>query len=140
MRCCWLEVAAVAALGPAVGVAPSPTAFADQTDVQEAIAVSAAGVRSAPTTNSAREAMAEPWWRATAAGPWRFEQTCNALGAIGWRFRPRQNLNIDVFAGYRYLYADYESIAALEVTFQGPLVGVAFEFAANGSGFVSPDG
>lgn len=67
------------------------------------------------------------------------KQTYNALGAVGWRFKPRQDLHINVFAGYRYLYVQYEKVAELKVTIRGPLVGLAFEFAANGSGFVSPD-
>jgi hypothetical protein len=57
------------------------------------------------------------------------KQTYNVVGAVGWRFRPKQNVPINVFAGYRYLYVDYEKVAELEVSIQGPFVGLAFEFS-----------
>jgi hypothetical protein len=57
------------------------------------------------------------------------KQTYNAVGLVGWRFKPKQDLSINVFAGYRYLYVDYEKVAELEVSIQGPVVGLAFEFS-----------
>ena len=67
------------------------------------------------------------------------KKTYNALGVVGWRFKPRQDLHVNVFAGYRYLHIDYKKVAEITVDIKGPLVGVAFEFAADGSGFVSPE-
>jgi len=58
------------------------------------------------------------------------KQTYNALGAVGWRFKSRQDHAIYVFAGYRYLYVHYEKVADLKVTIKGPLVGLAFEFSS----------
>ena len=41
---------------------------------------------------------------------------------------PRENLNINVFAGYRYLYIDLKRAAEIEVAIKGALLGVALEF------------
>ena len=56
------------------------------------------------------------------------EKTWNALGIVGYRFRPTKSLAINVFAGYRYLYVQYKKIAKLKVSIRGPLIGVALEF------------
>jgi hypothetical protein len=67
------------------------------------------------------------------------DETYNAMGLVGWRFKPTPNLNINVYAGYRFLHIDYKKIAEIEVDIKGPFVGLAFEFAADESGFVSPN-
>ena len=56
------------------------------------------------------------------------EKTWNALGIVGYRFRPTKSLAINVFAGYRYLYVQYKKIAKIKVSIRGPLIGVAFHF------------
>jgi hypothetical protein len=56
------------------------------------------------------------------------EQTWNFLALAGYRFKPRKNLDINVFAGYRYLSIEYEKVAAINVDLKGPLLGVALEF------------
>jgi hypothetical protein len=56
------------------------------------------------------------------------EQTWNFLAVAGYRFKPRKNLNINVFAGYRYLSIEYEKVATIDVDLKGPLLGVALEF------------
>jgi hypothetical protein len=66
------------------------------------------------------------------------KRTYDVVGLLGYRFKPLEKLNINVFAGYRYLYLHYEKVAEIELTAKGAIVGLAFEFAANGSGFVSP--
>jgi hypothetical protein len=67
------------------------------------------------------------------------DETYNAMGLVGWRFKPTPNLNINVYAGYRFLHIDYKKIAEIEVDIKGPFVGLAFEFAADEWGFVSPN-
>jgi hypothetical protein len=39
-------------------------------------------------------------------------------------------LNINVYAGYRFLHIDYKKIAKIEVDIKGPFVGLAFEFSS----------
>jgi hypothetical protein len=56
------------------------------------------------------------------------EQTWNFLALAGYRFKPRKNLDINVFAGYRYLSIEYKKVAAINVDLKGPLLGVALEF------------
>ncbi len=56
------------------------------------------------------------------------EQTWNFLGLVGYRFKPRKNLDINIFAGYRYLSIEYQKVAAIDVDIKGPLLGVALEF------------
>jgi hypothetical protein len=58
------------------------------------------------------------------------KETWNVLGIVGYRFRPKKhkNLAINLFAGYRYLYARYKKVAELEVAVKGPLIGIGFEF------------
>jgi hypothetical protein len=56
------------------------------------------------------------------------KRTYNALALVGYRFKPGQNLNINVFAGYRYLYIHYEKVAEIEVALKGAFLGLAFEF------------
>jgi hypothetical protein len=67
------------------------------------------------------------------------EETYNAMGLVGWRFKPKPHLNVNVYAGYRFLHIDYKKIAEIKVDIKGPFVGLAFEFAVDGSGFVSPN-
>lgn len=54
--------------------------------------------------------------------------TWDALGVIGYRYRPTECLTVNVFAGYRYLYIDYKKVAELKVSVRGPLIGVALHF------------
>jgi hypothetical protein len=58
------------------------------------------------------------------------KETWNVLGIVGYRFRSKksENLSINLFAGYRYLYARYKKVAELEVAIKGPLIGIALEF------------
>ena len=58
------------------------------------------------------------------------DETYNAMGLVGWRFKPTPNLNINVYAGYRFLYIDYKKIAKIEVDIKGPFVGLAFELSS----------
>jgi hypothetical protein len=58
------------------------------------------------------------------------EETYNAVGLVGWRFKPKPYLNINVYAGYRFLHIDYKKIAEIEVDIKGPFVGLAFEFSS----------
>jgi hypothetical protein len=56
------------------------------------------------------------------------EQTWNFMALVGYRFKPRKNLDINVFAGYRYLDIHYEEVAEIEVAIKGAFLGVALEF------------
>ena len=58
------------------------------------------------------------------------EKTYNAVGLVAWRFKPKPYLNINVYAGYRFLHIDYKKIAEIEVDIKGPFVGLAFEFSS----------
>jgi hypothetical protein len=58
----------------------------------------------------------------------KVETTYDVFALVGYRFKPRENLDINVFAGYRYLYIDYKSVAELEVAIKGAFLGVALEF------------
>ncbi len=58
------------------------------------------------------------------------DETYNAMGLVGWRFKPKPYLNINVYAGYRFLHIDYKKIAEIEVDIKGPFVGLAFEFSS----------
>jgi hypothetical protein len=40
------------------------------------------------------------------------------------------NLNINVYADYRFLHIDYKKIVEIEVDIKGPFVGLAFEFSS----------
>ncbi len=55
------------------------------------------------------------------------EETWNLEGALGYRFM-WGGVQSHVFAGYRYLYIDYEKNAKLEVAIKGPIGGLGFEF------------
>jgi hypothetical protein len=56
------------------------------------------------------------------------KQTWNFRGIVGYRFKPRKNLDINLFAGYRYLSIEYEKDATIDVDLKGPLLGIALEF------------
>ncbi len=56
------------------------------------------------------------------------KRTYNAVALLGYRFKPRENLNINVFAGYRYLSIHYKNVAEIEVAIKGAFLGLAFEF------------
>jgi hypothetical protein len=58
----------------------------------------------------------------------KVQTTYNVLALVGYRFKPRQNLGINVYAGYRYLFIDYKSVAQINVAIKGAFLGVAFEF------------
>jgi hypothetical protein len=57
------------------------------------------------------------------------DETYNAMGLVGWRFKPKPYLNINVYAGYRFLHIDYKKMVEIEVDIKGPFVGLAFEFS-----------
>jgi len=63
-----------------------------------------------------------------ASWPTPLEQTWNFLALAGYRFKPRKNLDINVFAGYRYLSIEYEKVATIDVDQKGPFLEVALEF------------
>ena len=56
------------------------------------------------------------------------KRTYDAVALLGYRFKPRENLNINVFAGYRYLYIHYTNIGEIEVAIKGAFLGLALEF------------
>lgn len=56
------------------------------------------------------------------------EKTWNAMALVGYRHKLREDVYINVFVGYRHLYAQYKKIAKIKVTVKGPLLGVAFHF------------
>jgi len=56
------------------------------------------------------------------------DQTWNFLGLAAWRFRPTENVSVDVYAGYRYLNIEYEDTASLSLDVKGPLLGVSLDF------------
>jgi hypothetical protein len=58
------------------------------------------------------------------------DETYNAMGLVGWRFKPKPYLNINVYAGYRFLHIDYKKFVEIEVDIKGPFVGLAFEFSS----------
>jgi hypothetical protein len=55
------------------------------------------------------------------------KETYNVGGFLGYRFEIH-GVSSNVFAGYRYLYIDFEKKAELEIAIKGPLVGIGFEF------------
>jgi hypothetical protein len=56
------------------------------------------------------------------------DETYNLAGTVGYRFM-LGGVRSNVFAGYRYLYIDYQKSAnELEVTLKGPILGIGFEF------------
>jgi hypothetical protein len=54
-------------------------------------------------------------------------ETYQVIGALGYAFE-MSDYTAKVFAGYRYLYLDYEEDLELELTVKGPLVGFGVEF------------
>ncbi len=56
------------------------------------------------------------------------KRTYDAVALVGYRFKPRENLDINVFAGYRYLYIHYKAVAEIKVAIKGAFIGLAFEF------------
>jgi hypothetical protein len=56
------------------------------------------------------------------------EETWNFDALVGYRFKPRKNLDINVFAGYRYLSIEYKNVAAIDVDIKGAFLGAALEF------------
>ncbi len=56
------------------------------------------------------------------------EETWNFDALVGYRFKPRKNLDINVFAGYRYLSIEYKKVAAINVDIKGAFLGAALEF------------
>jgi len=56
------------------------------------------------------------------------KSTYEAIGTVAFRFKT-WDVSSKVFAGYRYLYIDYDKKdTALELTIKGPLIGVGVEF------------
>lgn len=45
-------------------------------------------------------------------------------------FCPKPYLNINVYAGYRFLHVEYKKIAEIDVDIKGPFLGLAFEFSS----------
>lgn len=58
------------------------------------------------------------------------DETWNFLGLAAWRFAPKKNLDVEVFAGYRYLNIVYKDVAAIDIDVKGPLLGVGLKFGA----------
>ena len=56
------------------------------------------------------------------------KRTWNAVALVGYRFKPKENLHINVFAGYRYLDIHYKEVAEIEVAIKGAFLGLALEF------------